>query len=513
MKRYFIIILFIIYLIVVVKSTFLKNRFNSPYPYYSNIKNRINKVKLNLDDPVPTPYTLLWFNQTLDHFNFETNGYFNQRVLIIDQYFNEKSKNEIDQICTKPLIFFCGNEGDVTFFYENSLFITNTLAQEMNALVVFAEHRYYGESLPFGNQSYTNENFQYLSSEQALADYSKIIPSILKQYNALNCPVFTTSGSYGGDLAAWMRLKYPFIVDGALASSAPLLSYMGTGVPYDVFPVGVTNDFKETSQDGSCANKIRNAFNDLETIAKADNGFNQISTSFKLCTPINSNDDFQSFLSWVESGFSYMAMADYPYPASFLEPMMGNPVNETCNLINQLENSIDIIMSGLQIYYNYTGQMMQCFNTNIFIEDQGMLIPWSYQSCTEFVFPFTTTGIKDMFYYSPFNLTEYIENCQEEYNVTPDPNWVTSVYGGTPNFPSSNIIFSNGVLDGWHGAGINVTDYSKNIIAILIPGAAHHLDLRGSNPLDPQSITDARLLELKYLTEWSEEIGKIKSLK
>ena len=31
----------------------------------------------------------------------------------------------------------------------------------------------------------------------------------------------------GGMLASWMRLKYPHILDGALAGSAPIWSYLG----------------------------------------------------------------------------------------------------------------------------------------------------------------------------------------------------------------------------------------------------------------------------------------------
>ena len=50
------------------------------------------------------------------------------------------------------------------------------LAGEFGAAIVFAEHRFYGKSMPAGNDSYrTVENLGYLSSTQALADFAQLI--------------------------------------------------------------------------------------------------------------------------------------------------------------------------------------------------------------------------------------------------------------------------------------------------------------------------------------------------
>ena len=64
------------------------------------------------------------------------------RYLVDQTYWNKE---------TGPVIFYAGNEGDVWTFFDNSGFMTTTLAKQFGALVVFGEHRYFGESMPFGD--------------------------------------------------------------------------------------------------------------------------------------------------------------------------------------------------------------------------------------------------------------------------------------------------------------------------------------------------------------------------
>ena len=64
-------------------------------------------------------------------------------------------------------------------------------ADSYDAIMVFAEHRYFGESLPFGTdaEDMKSDNIIYLSSDQAMADYATLINTLKTEWNSWDSPV------------------------------------------------------------------------------------------------------------------------------------------------------------------------------------------------------------------------------------------------------------------------------------------------------------------------------------
>ena len=144
-------------------------------------------------------------------------------------------------------------------FYNASGFMTTTLAAELKGLVVVGEHRYFGTSQPFGDASYDNANLGFLTVEQAMMDFNLLVQNVRWQIatNYTTSKDFATivfGGSYGGMLAAWLRMKFPHTFQGALASSAPILFFEGSVSPYAYNEVATASFAK---YDASCPDIIR----------------------------------------------------------------------------------------------------------------------------------------------------------------------------------------------------------------------------------------------------------------
>ncbi|XP_072947836.1 lysosomal Pro-X carboxypeptidase-like [Epargyreus clarus] len=443
-------------------------------------------------------YETKWFKVPLDHFGYQRNETFHIKYLVNDDYWLRDG----------PIFFYTGNEGQIELFAKHTGFIWEIAAQ-YRARVVFAEHRYYGESMPFGNKSLDSEHIGYLTAAQALADYADLADYFQGNSIRPHYPVIAFGGSYGGMLAAYFRIKYPHLVAGAIAASAPIHMFPGM-VPCEVMHRIITSSFQTASD--KCVENIRHSWAVLRTFLKAQNNSEWLQKKWNLCDPINSSSDINALVWYLRSIYDTLALVNYPFPSDFLIPLPAHPVRTVCQYLNQTltgRKLIEAIGKVVETTINYVDKS-KCVNyKDGYVHGNLDSAGWGYQICTEMVMPMCTTGKDDMFEPFRWNFTWYRDVCHKKYNVYPRENAARVLYGGGLLRSASNIVFSNGLLDPWAGGGI-LTNISSTVVAVVLSDTAHHLDLMPSNPLDPPSVKMAREIHKQNIDRWIKEFREYK---
>ena len=108
-------------------------------------------------------YTTSYFENMLDHFNDKDTRTYKQRYWSNDKFFKPEEKAPV-------FLYICG---EWTCSPPDEQMFPMMVGAEHDALLVSLEHRYYGDSQPF--DSWTTDNFKYLTSELALADIAYFI--------------------------------------------------------------------------------------------------------------------------------------------------------------------------------------------------------------------------------------------------------------------------------------------------------------------------------------------------
>ncbi|CAH0489467.1 unnamed protein product [Peronospora farinosa] len=475
----------------------------------------------------------LWIEQRIDHFSWlaaetvasiDTNtspsdlpATYKQRYLLNTQFWDPKDVKA-------PVFFYTGNEGDVTL-YANHTGLIWEHALAFKALVVFAEHRYYGKSFPFGDKYM--DHLAYLSHDQALADYAELIYHLQKKYDAFNHPVIAFGGSYGGMLSAWFRMKYPAIIAGAIAASAPIYGFGGfpdfDGQKY--WQVVTHDASPDAGSAKNCEVNAKKSWPQLFELAKTESGRATLSSLFRLCKPLIREEEGKDLAMSVLFAFDTLAMGNYPYSFSYLTggavELPAWPVREACShLAGEFPTTsfrqesvntslLEALRDAAFVFHNATKDL-PCFKIPTLWDYDGI---WDYQYCTEMLPQetyFSTNGKTDMFWVRNTTFEEIRKHCQRSWHTTPDPDGIRVSYGDEMLRSASNIVFSNGLLDPWSSAGVLHTPKDAKVTIVTIAEGAHHLDLFFSHPKDPPSVISARKIEIKMIHDWIDEFVAFK---
>jgi len=333
-------------------------------------------------------YETLWFQQRVDHFSSRlppsNNLTFSQRYLVNSTYFRE------DDGC---IFFYVGNEGPVTLYATHTGLMWEN-AERFGAMLVFAEHRYYGETWPLGTEEASLEHMEYLSSQQALADYATLLHALRAQRGIPSrTPVISFGGSYGGVLSAMFRAAYPGSVDGAIASSAPLRAFPGQLPPWDssLYYSVITRD--ATSAGGSsdaCADNIRSLWPSFFSDGKTDAGRKLLSSSFSTCKPLETEDDVQALGFFIRGTWDESAMGNYPYPSNYLTGdvyLPAFPLRKACEFLSApLEPPQLYVALGKALGVVNNATPVPCYDipANPFSHPEDPYDGiWDFQQCTE----------------------------------------------------------------------------------------------------------------------------------
>eukprot|EP01084_Bolivina_argentea_P039888 73703_1 len=368
-------------------------------------------LMINIHDTVCMGSISKWYNQTLDHFNaYNTEEKFLQRW-----YYNDTYWSGSDNL--GPIIYQLG--GEWTNYGNETIYgFVESIAPKINGLVITMEHRFYGASNPFkqANKNY-NHSSNYLgllSLEQAMADYVELLYYLKNKYfNCSLCPVIVLGGSYSGKLSFYLRIKYPYLFDIAIAASAPIFLDSNGIIPSNKFYEIVTNATRKISP--ICVDYIQSAFDVLITSTSQ-----QITNTIPLCAPLTSLDEL---LALIIPQFAGYAMDNYPPKTS--------PLKAACMRI--INGSIN---DGLLIWNRFLQPMQTnkgCINMTQFVPyganatihcsdytgcgDGYNGASWDFQACTQVIQPIGTNNITDMFPIWPFNMSWMDEHCMSRYGV------------------------------------------------------------------------------------------------
>ncbi|GMT23494.1 hypothetical protein PFISCL1PPCAC_14791, partial [Pristionchus fissidentatus] len=425
-----------------------------------------------------------WIAQKLDHFDSANTKTWQQRYFYNNQYAKDGSNVNV--------LYVDGEEID------DANYITGTdksymyYAQQMGAYLYTLEHRFYGKSYPTENAS--TENLKYLSSRLAVEDLAEFI----RQKNAEkggNQKWILVGGSYGGSLAAWARLKHPELVDGALASSAPILAKM------DFYGYLQKIDEVLNNIGGLCYDRVSEGFEKARQFMQSPGGRDQLSTMFNITTPFSAFDDItdtdrDTFFGFLTAEFEMSVQSNIPPVTQLCQDIAAHPAG-----YDPLQALADVATPYIPFSVNFT-QTIEEMSQDDFANDVSWRL-WIYQTCTEFGFFQTTNTGKNLFGQTQSS-NQFIEWCSQVFGISGDQvrknvDATNEYYGGRDYFYGTNTIFSHGTQDPWMSLTKNDDPKHWSVVIVEVEGGYHMSDI-GKSCFAPNAACTDNMKQIQQLT-------------
>ena len=144
-------------------------------------------------------------------------------------------------------------------------------------------------------------------------------------------------------LSAWMRMKYPNQIQGALAASAPILWFNGTINPNTWTDIAA--DVTKNKGSQNCYDTLKYGFYDMTNLVYDKYKWSTLQDKFNMCEAPTSPDQVNTFVNNVVDAISGMVQVNYPYDVGNLP---GNPVSVFCAEIDAITAAAAVAKANLK---------------------------------------------------------------------------------------------------------------------------------------------------------------------
>ena len=461
-------------------------------------------------DPAPTHTITL----PLDHLNPSAHPTFALRYWVNATLYKSGA----------PLFFSLGGEGPESPAAVSGRSGLAWYAGQFDGLMVAAEHRFYGESVPGNDVSVSN--LRYLTSTQALADFAALVANLTAAMQLpASTPVIAVGGSYSGSLSAWFHLKYPQLVHGSLASSAPVQAQLD-------FPEYMST--VQRSLGAQCSMIVANATRLIETLLETPAQRAYLARVFNVCegaiegelerdlfmgnllSPLQSLVQYNTNYRAINISTACRYMADTAQQSNALTALLR--FNEW---YNTAENASYPFAQGAACQNDsYSGYLR-------FMQGNSADRQWMWQTCNEFGFYQTAQDVnyttadgavvhqRTVFSRRYDSLDFYLRQCNDLFGITaPAANVQATLarYGGW-HVSTNRTVWTNGLVDPWHTMSVvNDTQMAPpplsppgqqplNLVNLIGP-TSHCQDLVPPRASDIPQLQAARYRTVNQMSLW-----------
>ncbi|XP_039151565.1 putative serine protease K12H4.7 [Drosophila simulans] len=421
-----------------------------------------------------------WITQKLDNFDASNTQTYKMRYLLNDEFQTEGS----------PIFIYLGGEWEI----EESMVSAGhwyDMAQEHKGVLVYTEHRYYGQSVPTSTMS--TDDLKYLDVKQALADVAVFIETFKAENPQLaNSKVILAGGSYSATMVVWFKRLYPDLIVGGWASSAPLLAK----VDFTEYKEVVGQAFLQLGGQ-KCYDRIENGIAELESMFANKRGA-EARAMLRLCNSFDDQNDLDlwtlfSSISNIFAGVAqYQGTGDIEYYCDYLLSF-NDDATAIANFVYWawgMGNCIDARYEGSVEYYLWG------------VDHFDASRPWYYQTCNEYGW-YQSSGSRNQPFGTKFPATLYINLCGDVFSSQYGNEQInnnaasTNEYFGGMEPGVDNIYMTHGALDPWNPMGHGVEQG-----ATLIANASHCADFGSIKSTDSVEMRASKEKLAELVRQW-----------